>query len=499
MLMQSDVSLLRKAAPSSCCVNFYGATETPQAMGYFIVPEQENSSHEKRVPLGRGISDVQLLVLDESQQLAGIGQVGEIYVRTPHLARGYMDHTLTAQKFIINPFTKNVDDRLYKTGDRGRYLADGNVEFLGRTDYQVKIRGFRVELSEVEMMLTQHPNVQLAIVVASEDRNSLVAYYASETDAAPAVDELRTYLKQRLPEYLVPSKFVLMQQWPLTPQGKIDRRALPEPEQEGTNSEAVGPRTPVEEILAGIWSEVLRADHISINDDFFARGGHSLLVAQMVSRVRQALQVELPLRSVFESPTIAALADVIESLRHTSMGLELPAIERVSHEAGLPLSYAQQRLWFLDQLEPGNHFYNIAAAVRLEGLLKVDALEASLNEVLKRHEVLRSCFRTVAGEPVQVVLPLEQLMLPVIDLAGFEESDRMVEARRLANIEARQPFDLSSGPLLRAGLDTAGRRRSHPAPDYAPRCERRLVRRRVGARSDGAVRSILERETESAA
>jgi amino acid adenylation domain-containing protein len=452
VLMQSDVSLLRKGAPSSCCVNFYGATETPQAMGYFIVPEQENSSHEKRVPLGRGISDVQLLVLDESQQLAGIGQVGEIYVRTPHLARGYMDHTLTAQKFITNPFTKNADDRLYKTGDRGRYLADGNVEFLGRTDYQVKIRGFRVELSEVEAVLTQHPNVQLAIVVASEDRNSLVAYYASDTDASLSADKLRTYLKQRLPEYLVPSKFVLMQQWPLTPQGKIDRRALPEPEQEGTNSESVGPRTPVEEILAGIWTEVLRADHISINDDFFARGGHSLLVAQMVSRVRQALHVELPLRSVFESPTIAALADVIESLRHTSTGLELPAIERVSREAGFPLSYAQQRLWFLDQLEPGNHFYNIAAAVRLEGHLKVDALEASLNEVLKRHEVLRSCFRTVAGEPVQVVLPIEQLTLPVIDLAGFEESDRMTEARRLANIEARQPFDLSSGPLLRAGL-----------------------------------------------
>ncbi|HET7286303.1 MAG TPA: condensation domain-containing protein, partial [Pyrinomonadaceae bacterium] len=208
--------------------------------------------------------------------------------------------------------------------------------------------------------------------------------------------------------------------------------------------------------LAGIWSEVLRADHISINDDFFARGGHSLLVAQMVSRVREALHVELPLRSVFESPTIAALADVIESLRHTSMGLALPPIERVSREGGLPLSYAQQRLWFLDQLEPGNHFYNVAAAVRLQGLLKVDALEASLNEVLKRHEVLRSCFRTVAGEPVQVVLPVQQLTLAVIDLAELQESERMAKARRLANIEARQPFDLSSGPLLRAGLIRLG-------------------------------------------
>ena len=467
VLTRGDVSILRALAPASRCVNFYGATETPQAMGYFIVPEQKDSSRRSdelddsgtRVPLGRGIDEVQLLVFNATQQLAGIGEAGEIYVRTRYLTRGYLaNDVLTAERFITNPFTKDTGDRLYKTGDRGRYLVDGNIEFLGRTDHQVKIRGFRTELSEVETVLAQHVSVLDAIVIAAGDQQAtqrLVAYYTvDQKEAPPTAGELRAHLKERLSEYMVPAEFVLMQDWPLTPNGKIDRRALLALEQTSANREQgfVGPRKPVEEILAGIWSEVLGAEQISINDDFFAIGGHSLLAAQMVSRVREALRVEVPLRHVFESPTIAALANVIEALHETALGLEFPPIEAVPRDMALPLSYAQQRLWFLDQLEPGNHFYNVSAAVRLQGRLQVKALEASLNEVVKRHEVLRSCFKSVEGSPVQVVLPVQHLRLPVIELDELEESDRIPAARRLAIREAHQPFDLSRGPLLRAQL-----------------------------------------------
>jgi len=330
-LTMHDVVRIRKLAPNATCVNFYGATETPQAMGYFIIPnlpdrvhEAEPTSLNKRIPLGRGIEDAQLLVLNTEQQLAGIGELGEIYIRTPYLSQGYIGNDeLTQERFLINPFTQKAGDRLYRTGDLGRYRPDGNVEFLGRSDHQVKIRGFRIEVGEIEVALAQHPAVREAVVIAREDRpgdKRLVGYVVPHQ--APTVGELRRFLKEQLPDYMVPSAFVMLEALPLTPNGKIDRRALPAPDSTGIESESifVASRTPVEAALVGIWAEVLKLERVGIQDNFFDLGGHSLLATQVISRVRDAWGVEVPLRHLFEAPTVAGLAELIETILWTASG-----------------------------------------------------------------------------------------------------------------------------------------------------------------------------------
>jgi acyl carrier protein len=260
-------------------------------------------------------------VLSASKQLAGIGEVGEVYVRSPHLARGYMrDETLTRERFLNNPFTAVPGDRMYKTGDLGRYMPDGNVEPLGRADLQVKIRGFRVELGEIEAVLGQHPSVREAVVIAREDvpgDRRLTAYVVSQERQATPGGELRAYLKERLPNYMLPSAFVLLEALPLTPNGKVDRRALPAPDKttQEQQSRYVPPRSPLEERLAGIWAEVLRVERVGIHDNFFDLGGHSLLATQLISRLQDAFQVKLPLRSFFVAPTVAELAVAVGQAR----------------------------------------------------------------------------------------------------------------------------------------------------------------------------------------
>jgi acyl-coenzyme A synthetase/AMP-(fatty) acid ligase/acyl carrier protein len=320
-LTRRDVAKLRRLAPEVTCINSYGSTETQRAVGYYAVP-QELSLKESRdrtvYPLGRGMKDVQLLVLTDRRRLAGVGEVGEIYVRSPHLARGYLgDEALTQARFSTNPFTGAVGDRLYKTGDSGRYLPDGNVEFVGRADRQLKIRGFRVEPEEIEAVLGQHPSVQQAVIIVREDppaQKRLVAYLVAREGQAPAVGELRNLLKSKLPDYMAPSAFVFLDALPLNPNGKIDRKALPPPDGSRPELEEafVAPRTPVEEALAEIWAEVLGVERIGIRDNFFELGGHSLLATQVVSRIRSGFKIELPLRALFEKPTVVELAEVIE-------------------------------------------------------------------------------------------------------------------------------------------------------------------------------------------
>ncbi len=442
--------------PALHILNGYGPTEATICCTLYSV--SPHNAPDRNTPIGKPMSNTQIYLLDPHLRPVPIGVPGELYIGGDNLARGYLNRPeLTAERFILNPFAAETSARLYKTGDLTRYLPDGNIEFIGRTDFQVKVRGYRIELGEIEEALRQHPSLREVLVLAREDTpgdKRLVAYAVPRHSPPPTASELRSFLKDKLPEYMLPSAFVLLEAFPVTPNGKVDRRALPEPDQADAEPSAtfVAPRTPTEEILVGVWAQVLGIKRVSIHDNFFELGGHSLLATQIISRLRDVFQVELPLRSLFEAPTVAGLAEKVERARQVALGLSVPPIRRVLREGKLPLSFAQQRLWFLDQLEPGSPLYNIPEAVRLTGLLDVAALERSLNEIVRRHESLRTFFVTADGQPAQIILPALTLKLPVVDLSGAPESEREAEAFRLATEEAQCPFDLAHGPLLRARL-----------------------------------------------
>jgi amino acid adenylation domain-containing protein len=323
LLTKSDVFRLRALAPAVICVNFYGTTETPQTMGYFIIPNEKDlvqsnapTREELReaVPLGRGIQDVQLLVLNDNRQLAGIGEVGEIYVRTTYLTKGYIDdEALTQERFIINPFTNIPDDRLYKTGDLARYRPDGNIEFLGRSDDQVKLHGFRIELGEIVAVLSQHSAVREAVVIVREDipgEGRLVAYLVPASAQVPTTSELRRFLQARLPDYMVPSAFVFLPALPLTPNGKVDRQTLPPPYQARPELENayVAPRTELERFLANMWREILGIESIGVHDKFFELGGDSIRGAVFINRLQEKLGEIIYVVVLFDAPNIAELA-----------------------------------------------------------------------------------------------------------------------------------------------------------------------------------------------
>jgi len=440
---------------SSCgakLYNVYGPTEAIIDSTYWLCEERNTHSV---IPIGRPIPNAHVYVLDHLLRLVPIGVAGNLYIGGVGLARGYVGRPdLTAEKFIPDPFGAESGSRLYKTGDLARYLPDGNLELLGRTDHQVKIRGFRVELGEIEGTLSQYPGVREAVVTVLEDRleaQRLVAYVVAGRGSSRATDsELRNFLKDKLPDHMVPAVFVVLDALPLTTNGKVDRSALPPPD--GQRPELaevfVACRTPTEELLAEIWGQVLGVERIGVHDNFFELGGHSLLATQAVSRIREAFQVEMPLRRLFEAPTIVGLAETIDQNRGAD--LQAPPIVPVPRDDELPLSFAQQRLWFIDRLEPGVSVYNFPAAVRLKGPLDVVALKDSLNEIVKRHEVLRTTFAIVDGRPVQVIAPLLTLALPVVDLRDLSAPDREAEVQRLARSEAQGSFDLAKGPLVRA-------------------------------------------------
>ncbi|HVB55147.1 MAG TPA: amino acid adenylation domain-containing protein [Candidatus Acidoferrales bacterium] len=433
--------------------NVYGPTEAIIDSTYW--PCEERNAHSA-IPIGRPIPNARVYVLDGLLRPLPIGVAGSLYIGGVGLARGYVGRPdLTGEKFIPDPFSGEPGARLYNTGDLARYLPDGNIEFVGRSDDQVKIRGFRIELGEIEATLGQHPAVRQSIVLVQEEGSGekrLVAYVASEAAGRPSANELRGFLKDKLPEHMVPAAFVMLDDFPLTASGKVDRRALPMPD--GRRPELdqafVACRTPTEELLAEIWSQVLGVKRAGIYDNFFQLGGHSLLATQVVSRIREAFQVEIPLRSMFETPTVAGLAENIDLSRGT--GLQAPPIVPVPRKGELPLSFAQQRLWFIDQLEPGNSVYNFPAAVRLKGPLNMLALRQSLNEIVKRHEALRTTFSIVDGRPVQVIAPSLTLTVPIVDLRELPETERETEVQRLVTTEAQRPFDLAEGPLVRATL-----------------------------------------------
>ncbi|HEY0019275.1 MAG TPA: amino acid adenylation domain-containing protein [Longimicrobium sp.] len=459
VLRRADVARLTALAPALNVVNYYGSTETQRAVSYH---EVDAAAEPKEViPLGRGLPGVQLLVRSASGAVAGIGEVGEIWMRSPHLAAGYLnDPALAAERFLVNPWTGDPRDRLYRTGDLGRYRPDGEVEPLGRADQQVKVRGFRVELGEVESALAAHPAVREAAVLARDaaggDRR-LVAWWVSASETAE-VDgpALRAHLRALLPEFMIPAAYVRLERLPLTQNGKLDRRALPEPEPAAADGAVpTAPRTPAEELVAGLWAEVLRTERVGIHDDFFALGGHSLLATRLLARVQDAFGVALPLRALFEGPTVAQLAQRVDALRRDGAPA-LPPVVRVPRDGELPLSFSQERLWFLDRLEGGGAFYNLPLSLRMTGTLDVAALERALGEIVRRHESLRTTFREPGresgGGPVQVIAPFAGFALAADDLGGLVDDEREAEvARRAAGFAAR-PFDLAAGPLFRARL-----------------------------------------------
>src|SRR5579871_518387 len=381
--------------------NLYGPTEAAiDATGFRCRAGWERAS----VPIGRPISNVSAYLLDRNRQPVPVGVSGELYLGGANLARGYLNGAdLTAEKFVPDPFQAG-GARLYRTGDLCRYLPDGNIEFLGRLDHQVKVRGFRIELGEIESVLRECPGVRDAIVLAREDvpgAKRLAAYLMGSPGTLSA-GALREHLKGKLPEYMLPSAFVFLEAFPLSPSGKVDRKALPAPEAELQEGTFVAPRAPIEEGVAAIWCEVLHRDQVGVHDSFFELGGHSLLATQVIARVRETFQVEVPLRTLFEMPTVAALADHIQQLQRAGAGLQLPPLLPVAHEGDLPLSFSQHRLWFIDQLQPGSPLYNVPHALRMRGPLDTEALQRTLQEILRRHEVLRTYYQAKSGNPIQI-------------------------------------------------------------------------------------------------
>ncbi|MCP4661147.1 MAG: non-ribosomal peptide synthetase, partial [bacterium] len=349
----------------------------------------------------------------------------------------------------------------YRTGDLARYRPDGTIEFLHRIDHQVKIRGFRIELGEVETVLGRHPGVGQVVVVARRDEatssNRLVAYVVSDPMSAPqppTVGELQGFVKETLPDYMVPAAFVFLESLPLTPNRKVDRRALPAPDAGRPHlaTTFVAPASAAEKALAEIWAEVLGREQVGVNDSFFELGGHSLSLMQVIARIRKLFGVEIPLRTFFEAPTVAALAPRVEAGERS----ELPPLKPVPRDRDLPLSFAQERLWFLAQLDPENTSYHVPHTFRISGPLDVATLERSYEALIRRHEVLHTTFPTVAGRPVQRIHLPSPLRLPVIDLSGLADEVREVELERLIRAFGHRLFDLARGPLLRAELARLG-------------------------------------------
>ncbi|HEX8853029.1 MAG TPA: amino acid adenylation domain-containing protein, partial [Pyrinomonadaceae bacterium] len=434
-------------------LNLYGPSEDTTYSTWALIEKGSTQSPT----IGKPIANTQVYLLDSQWQPVAQGLVGELYIGGDGLARGYLNRPeLTAERFIPNAFSEEAGARLYRTGDLARYLTDGRIEFLGRIDNQVKVRGYRIELGEIEAVLSGHERVEEAVVSArlseSGDKQ-LVAYYVA-CKAEVTEDELRSYLQERLPKYMLPAHFVKLSALPLTPNGKIDRKALPEvgAERFEPSEGYLASRNATEEMLAGVWAEVLGRTQVGVLDNFFELGGHSLLATQVISRVRELFDVELPLRSLFETPTVAGLASRVESARRHRSHSKTEKIARLSRRGSLPLSFAQERLWFWEQLQPFTPTYNLAAAFRLRGELDVAALEQSFNEIMRRHEVLRTAFTYGEGVPGQVIAPHLALKLSLFDLSHVPEAMREAEARRVVGEEGSRPFDLAQSPLLRVGL-----------------------------------------------
>ncbi|GAB7110203.1 hypothetical protein JCM4814A_85180 [Streptomyces phaeofaciens JCM 4814] len=440
----------RAAAPDTVLTNAYGPTETTTfATRHRYAPAAPD---EPRIPIGTPLDNTRLYVLDDGLRQVPVGVPGELFIGGSGLARGYLGRPAhTAERFLPDPFGA-PGTRMYRTGDLARWRADGTVEYLGRADTQVKVRGFRIEPGEIEAALERCPGVDRAAVVLREDppgQRRLVAYAVPAPGAAPPPPgDLRRALAARLPDYMLPAAFVVLPELPLTVNGKLDRRALPAPPDD-TPGPHTAPATDTERAAAAVWTEVLGTGRVGRDDDFFALGGHSLRATRVVSRLGGRLGTEIPLRTLFEHPVLRAFAAAVDTLAAPAAQ---DTVARRPHSPTAPLSYAQRRLWFLDQLEPGRPDYNIPVVVRLDGPLDAAALADALGGVADRHEVLRSRIRVDGGRPVQIAEPGEVLTTELTDLSALPADRAEAQALDLARADATTPFTLDRAPLLRARI-----------------------------------------------
>jgi amino acid adenylation domain-containing protein len=448
-VLARDVEAYRRHFPDGCLLyTGMGATETGHVRHYF---------HDKRtslvgsvVPTGYAVEGKDVLLLDDAGREVPAGQAGEIAVRSRYLALGYWRQPeATRTAFLAD--LPGAPERIFRTGDLGRMHPDGCLEHLGRKDFQVKLRGYRVEIAEIEHTLLGLAGVREAVVVACEEgpeEQRLVAYVVPEAGCTPSIAELRGHLQDHLPHHMVPSLFVLLEQLPLTPNGKVDRLALPDPVREGRDS-VVPPQDPIEEVLASLWADTLGLERVSVEENFFELGGHSLLATRVLARLRDTLGVDLPLRAFFDRPTVAALAEAVRSEGATTARRAGVRIPRAPREGDLPLTFTQERLWFLTQLDPASQAYHVPASFRFRGPFDPRALEDSLTEMVRRHEVLRTTVATVDGRPVQRIHQPYPVRLPVVSLDAVPEPDREAELRRRIAREIRRPFDIGRLPLAR--------------------------------------------------
>ena len=463
-LRVSLLQTLRRRGARCAIINHYGPTETTigalvNELGVVSEELLQGINEEDSLPIGFPLSNIQICLVDQNRQIVPVGVVGELLIGGAGVAAGYLRQPeLTRERFLPHPYFPALT--VYRTGDLARYTDDGKIVFVGRVDRQVKLRGYRIEAGEIEANLRRFPQIYEAVVVLHEDgaaEKRLVAYVVGAQDATLNIDEVRGFLQKNLPEYMVPAVIMPLAALPLTANGKLDYHALPTPEQQRRSSQVayVAPRSPIEDVLVKIWQDVLQSsEQIGIYDNFFALGGHSLLVTQVISRLKTIFQVALPIISLFENATIAGLAERVESEMRHDRRPQIPPLISAGRAQDLPLSFSQQRLWFLAQLEPQSRAYNQPFALRIQGALSLEALEYSLGEVVRRHEILRTTFTTSDEQPLQHINPWQEYHLACRSLQDLALPRRDQEMHRLMQEEASYPFDLAQGPLLRTLLLT---------------------------------------------
>lgn len=466
MLTEKTLSVWRDIKlPASTFYNEYGPTECTVGTTVFrCIKGQPVNTVSGGVPIGSPLANATLYVLDEQQKLLPMGCVGELYIGGKQIARGYHNKPeLTAERFLPDPFNNTGDCRMYRTGDLVRWLSDGNIEFLGRVDNQVKLRGFRLDLTEIEKQLNSLDGIRESVVVLREDEGlekRLVAYIVSneqleqENEEFLAAQKLRivsnyiNQLKSRLPHYMVPFVFVFMDQFPLTPNGKIDRKGMPMPgDGDLQKQEYVPPSNEIETVLCDIWQEVLGVNQISIHDDFFVLGGHSLLATRVMALLRSKLDITVSVAAIFEHQTIESLAKALPEYTRAKV---MPPIEAVDYSIPLPLSFSQQRIWVLEQLSEGSTQYNMPGAFELRGKLNVDAIKLAFDALIERHQILRTMFVVHQSDVHQIVLNSFDLPVTVIDLSS--EQNALEIARGIAVEDARTVFDLAHELPIRVTL-----------------------------------------------
>jgi amino acid adenylation domain-containing protein len=424
-------------------LNGYGPTET--TIGAAMMDcTGIRSSHP---PIGRPLPNVRIYILDGSLQPVPVGVTGELYIGGTGVSRGYLHlPALTAEKFLPDPFAENPGERMYRSGDLGRFLPDGTIEFVGRADNQVKIRGYRVEPEEIEHVLASDPGVRQAAVVVRKTatgEHQLIAYVVGHPDGNVTVDSLRSFVQRRLPAFMIPSAIVVMDAFPLTPNGKVDRAALPAPAPIQTHAEFIEPRTATEQSIAALWTDLLQVDKVGGYDDFFNLGGHSLLAMRFIAEAKRRYNVDIPVRIVFEERSVKGIAAYID--KHGT-GESVSRIPRAPEGAAIPLSFSQAVLWTIDQ---SGYSYNTPVMTRIAGHLDLVLLERALTEIMRRHSILRATIVHEDGQPVHRIHAAEPVNIPVLDLSNMPERDREKEAQRALAGVAGTHLDPARGPLVR--------------------------------------------------